>query len=115
MISASLFGRDFPSDNPPARHPTFTPTRFHNDPCLPQLVYARRNRINARVKVRGNLAIAAAALAVVCGLLATVLVFYSPVPMPAGHAQLLAALIALFSAAGYSLIRTTRVGTRKSK
>jgi membrane protease YdiL (CAAX protease family) len=40
-----------------------------------------------------------------CGVLAAAVVYLSPNPMPAGHAQFLAALIALFSAGGYALFR----------
>ena len=44
-------------------------------------------------------------LTAICGILASIVVWTSPSPMPAGHAQLLAALIALFTAGGYALLR----------
>jgi hypothetical protein len=51
--------------------------------------------------------------AAMCGGLASLVVWISPNPMPAGNAQLLAALIALMSAGGYGLIKSVTSKPRR--
>lgn len=51
-----------------------------------------------------------------CGLLITIVVYISPNPTPALHAQILTALVGIFVAAGYAFIRRAAGnprGTRK--